>query len=184
MKETGTDGYDGKKDVLGESDSMPAAKKARITEPDPPEGSLEELQRMARRMEAADTGKNGQESSSSSSSSSDDSEGDGDAVMGEETNANARASAGTASASGSQEVKEDSKAKRQRVCAIHQNQGNFKEDISKKAQNKILDNLNKVDIIEVYSPPRVSRTAEKYGIICGGSFDITRMDPDDNMPWD
>ena len=39
-------------------------------------------------------------------------------------------------------------------------------------------------IIELYSPPRVSIDAEKYGISSAGAFDITMVDPDDGMPWD
>ena len=39
-------------------------------------------------------------------------------------------------------------------------------------------------MIEIYSPPRVSVTAKKYGITSHGSFDITIVDPDDQQPWD
>ena len=44
--------------------------------------------------------------------------------------------------------------------------------------------LGDCSIIEIYSPPRTSVLADRYGITGKGSFDITGIDPDDGMPWD
>ena len=37
---------------------------------------------------------------------------------------------------------------------------------------------------ELYSPPRVCAAALKVGLKPGMSFDLTELDPEDNMPWD
>ena len=74
---------------------------------------------------------------------------------------------------------------RNRIYAIKDsNQKLYKEDISGKIQSKALAQIGDYSIVELYSPPRTSALAEKYGISNKGSFDITENDPDDNMPWD
>ena len=60
----------------------------------------------------------------------------------------------------------------------------YKEDVSIKKQNEVMETIINCSIVELYSPPRVSTIASKYGITSLGAFDITEMDPDDNMPWD
>ena len=47
-----------------------------------------------------------------------------------------------------------------------------------------MNKLNECSIIELYSPPRVTDVAKKYGISNFGTFDITVNDPEDGMPWD
>ena len=95
---------------------------------------------------------------------------------------------GGASGSASEERRDESEennTKRQRICVVKNgNQREYKEDISKRKQDKILNRITEQSIIEVYSPPRVSEVAKKYGITSHGSFDITVNDPDDQMPWD
>ena len=40
-----------------------------------------------------------------------------------------------------------------------------------------------MDVSELYSPPRVCKTALKIGLDPGTSFDLTENDPFDNKPW-
>ena len=42
-----------------------------------------------------------------------------------------------------------------------------------------------VDIIEVFSPPRVTKYMKRYDELDGGiAFDLRVTDEDDGMPWD
>ena len=47
-----------------------------------------------------------------------------------------------------------------------------------------LNNSGKVDVAEVYSPPRIAEVARSMGLRPGWSLDLTEIDPDDNEPWD
>ena len=39
-------------------------------------------------------------------------------------------------------------------------------------------------VAEIYSPPRISKMAEKVGLTAGWALDLTTNDPDDDQPWD
>ena len=43
---------------------------------------------------------------------------------------------------------------------------------------------SRMDVAEVYSPPRMARAAKRHGLKGGWSLDITVNDPLDNQPWD
>ena len=43
--------------------------------------------------------------------------------------------------------------------------------------------MGHADVAEIYSPPRVTSLAEKYGMLPGFALDITVTDPDDGLPW-
>ncbi len=47
-----------------------------------------------------------------------------------------------------------------------------------------LNNDGKVDVAEVYSPPRIAEVAKHMNLRPGWSLDLTEVDPDDNEPWD
>ncbi len=42
----------------------------------------------------------------------------------------------------------------------------------------------KYDIAEMYSPPRITKTAKAMGLKDGWALDLTESDPEDNEPWD
>ena len=42
----------------------------------------------------------------------------------------------------------------------------------------------KIDVAEVYSPPRITEVANKMGMKPGWALDLTEVDPDDGMAWD
>ena len=57
---------------------------------------------------------------------------------------------------------------------------------SSKVLLEVLRNANAMghaDVAEIYSPPRVTSLAEKYGMLPGFALDITVTDPDDGLPW-
>ena len=43
--------------------------------------------------------------------------------------------------------------------------------------------LGHADVAEIYSPPRVTTLAEKYGLLPGLALDLSVTDPDDGLPW-
>ena len=46
------------------------------------------------------------------------------------------------------------------------------KDLNRRLVNSLRDNPN---ILEVYSPPRVTKKAEKFGFTAGGALDLSRM---------
>ncbi len=42
----------------------------------------------------------------------------------------------------------------------------------------------RIDVAEVYSPPRVADVASKMGMKGGWPLDLTGLDPADGQPWD
>ena len=112
---------------------------------------------------------------------------DGDMVDGEGPggNSNAQASSSAGERPVDRDNTEENNSKRQRINVVMDaNQKHYKEDISRNKQDKVLEAITEHSIVELYSPPRSTKIAERYGISSNGSFDITIMDPDDNMPWD
>ncbi len=45
-------------------------------------------------------------------------------------------------------------------------------------------NEGSADVAEIYSPPRMTRAAEKMGLRPGWSLDLTQVDQEDGQPWD
>ena len=43
---------------------------------------------------------------------------------------------------------------------------------------------SKMQVAEVYSPPRITQIAEKIGLNPWWSLDLTVDDPEDGQPWD
>ena len=39
-------------------------------------------------------------------------------------------------------------------------------------------------VSEIYSPPRVTKWAERMRLAPGMAFDLTQVDPEDGLPWD
>ena len=39
-------------------------------------------------------------------------------------------------------------------------------------------------IVELFSPPRISKLAKQFGIRAGRALDLTEIDPEDGQPWD
>ena len=42
----------------------------------------------------------------------------------------------------------------------------------------------RVDVAEIYSPPRATARASQFGLTPGFALDLSVNDPDDGMPWD
>ncbi len=60
----------------------------------------------------------------------------------------------------------------------------FKVRASGKDVRKMISSNGKVDVAEVYSPPRITKMAEGMGLKAGWALDLTTTDPEDNAPWD
>ena len=42
----------------------------------------------------------------------------------------------------------------------------------------------RLKVTELYSPPRVTKQAHKFGLLPGFALDLTTIDPTDGKPWD
>ena len=113
---------------------------------------------------------------------------DGDVVIQGQTGGSTGSGGASETRRSEDDERVDSDAKRQRVQNLNvikdSNQRLYKEDISSKSQNQVLNQIKEHSIVELYSPPRASVIAAKFGILSHGSFDITEVDPDDGGPWD
>ena len=50
--------------------------------------------------------------------------------------------------------------------------------------NMLATQLGRPNIAEIYSPPRVTCLAQKFGFRPGVALDLTVLDPADGLPWD
>ena len=62
-------------------------------------------------------------------------------------------------------------------------EGNVDEPVGKKQKAYISNMECNTDISEIYSPPRITTVARRYGLRAGCSLDITTFDVD-GRPWD
>ncbi len=51
-------------------------------------------------------------------------------------------------------------------------------------RRRTMQQQGKFDVAEVYSPPRIAKTARRMGLRAGWALDLTEVDPEDNQPWD
>ena len=49
---------------------------------------------------------------------------------------------------------------------------------------RLANSMGQPNVAEVYSPPRVTSLAERFGLLPGFALDLTTTDPEDSMPWD
>ena len=49
---------------------------------------------------------------------------------------------------------------------------------------RLSNSMGTPDVAEVYSPPKVTDLASRFGLIPGFALDLSVCDPDDGEPWD
>ena len=70
------------------------------------------------------------------------------------------------------------------VRRLEYENGIFKTPVNRRQRrtNGLLE--RRMDVAEVYSPPRMARAARRHGLKGGWSLDLSVDDPDDGLPWD